>query len=129
VIVIDTHVWVWWLTKPERLPKKATRVIEKAARLCVAAISCWEVAMKTQSGKLRFDRPVDAWLETALRADNRIELVPLTPRIAVAAVQLSWDHADPADRFIVATARVNDAPLITADERILDAGLVRCVWD
>ena len=84
--------------------------------------------MKAQTGKLRFDRPYDVWIDAALAEDPRVELVPLLPRIAVAAVQLSWKHTDPADRLIVASARAHDAPLVTTDERILESGLVRCVW-
>jgi PIN domain nuclease of toxin-antitoxin system len=85
--------------------------------------------MKVVAGKLRFDRPVDVWIEDALVDDARIELLPLLPRVSIDAARLSWDHADPADRFIVATARMQEAPLITADERIRESGLVRCVWE
>jgi len=129
VIVVDTHVWVWWLTKPEKLARKAARTIDKADRVGVCAISVWEVAMKAEMGKFRFGRPYDVWLEEALSDDPRIELLPPLPRIAVDAVQLSWSHGDPADRFIVATARIHEAVLVTADEKMHDAKLVRCVWD
>jgi PIN domain nuclease of toxin-antitoxin system len=70
----------------------------------------------------------DERIDEALRQDSRVELLPLVPRVAVDAVRLSWDHPDPADRFIVATARVHDARLVTADERIHESRLVRCVW-
>jgi PIN domain nuclease of toxin-antitoxin system len=59
VIVLDTHAWVWWLTKPERLGRRAARAIEKADRVGVPAICVWEVAMKAEARKLRFDRPYD----------------------------------------------------------------------
>jgi PIN domain nuclease of toxin-antitoxin system len=129
VIVLDTHAWVWWLTKPEKLGKKAKRAIDKADRIGVASISVWEVAAKAESGKLRFDRPYDVWIDEALIEDARLELLHLIPRIAVDAVTLSWAHRDPADRFIVSTARAHDATLITADEQIHEARLVPCVWD
>jgi len=129
VIVLDTHAWVWWSTKPGKLGKKARRAIDKAERIGIPAIAVWEVAMKAHLGKLRFDRPFPAWIEEALATDTRIELLPLLPRISIDAVQLSWKHSDPADRFIVATARAHDAALATADERIRESGLVRCVWD
>jgi len=129
VIVLDTHVWVWWLTKPERLGKKAARAVQRATRVGLPAICPWEVAMKAEARKLRFDRAYDVWIDEAMAEDPRIELLPLLPRICVDAAKLPWDHADPADRFIVATARMLDAPLATADERIHDSGLVRCVWD
>lgn len=129
MIVLDTHAWVWWLTKPHKLGRKAARAIDKADRIGVSAISVWEIATKAEAGTLKFDRPYDVWLDAALAEDRRIELVPLSPRISVEAVRLSWAHRDPADRFIVASARTHDAALVTADERILTSGLVRCLWD
>lgn len=129
MIVLDTHAWVWWLTKPEKLGGKASRAIGKASRIGLPAICAWEVAMKAEAGKLRFDRPYDVWIDAALTEDPRVELLHLLPRIAVGAARLSWDHGDRADRFIVATARAHDAALVTADERIRDSRLVRCVWD
>ncbi len=129
MIVLDTHAWVWWLTKPEKLGKRAAQAIRRADRVGIPAISVWEVAMKGEADKLRFDRPYDLWIEAALCEDPRTELLPLLPRIAIAAVQLSWSHADPADRLIVATAREHKAALVTADERIRESGVLRTVWD
>jgi PIN domain nuclease of toxin-antitoxin system len=129
VIVLDSHVWVWWLTKPKRLGRKAARAIDKAERIGLPAICVWEIAMKAESGRLKFDRPYDLWTDEALAHDARLELLPLAPRISLAAVQLSWDHGDPADRMIVATAKAYDAALVTADEAIHESKLVRCIWD
>ncbi len=129
MIVLDTHAWVWWSSKPEKLGKRAARAIAKATRIGIPAICVWEVAVKAEAKKLRFDRPYEIWIEAALAEDPRAELLPLLPRIAVAAVQLSWQHADPADRFVVASARAHDAPLVTADEAIRASGMVRCIWD
>ena len=129
MIVLDTHAWVWWMTRPTRLGKRAARAIDKAERIGLPSICTWEVAVKADAGKLRFDRPYPLWIDEALAEDPRLELLPLLPSITVASVQLSWGHADPADRFIVATARVHEATLITADERIQGSGLVRCAWD
>jgi PIN domain nuclease of toxin-antitoxin system len=129
VIALDTHAWVWWLTKPGKLGKKSARAIKVADRIGVPAICVWEVAMKARAGKLKFDRPLAAWIDQALAEDSRIALLPLSPRIAVTAVELEWDHQDPADRLIVATAQVHDCPLVTVDERISTSRLLRCVWD
>ena len=129
MIVLDTHAWVWWLSKPDKLGKKATRAVKRAERIGVPAICVWEVAMKVRAAKLRFDRPTSVWIEQALSIDPRLELLPLSPRIAVTAAELEWQHGDPADRLIVATASVYQAQLVTVDERIADSNLVRCVWD
>jgi PIN domain nuclease of toxin-antitoxin system len=129
MIVLDTHAWIWWLTTPNRVGRKAMRSIKKANRIGVPAISVWEIAMKAKRGKLRFDRPCAVWLQEALVADPRIDLLPLSPQISIASVDLHWSHPDPADRIIVASAMALAAPLATADEQISDSGLVRCVWD
>lgn len=129
MIVLDTHAWVWWLTKPNKLGRKAARALDKADRIGVPAICVWEVAAKAQMSKLKFDRPYDVWIDEALTEDPRIELLHLLPRISIDAVRLSWGHRDPADRLIVATARAHDVALVTADEEIHASGLVRCVWE
>jgi PIN domain nuclease of toxin-antitoxin system len=129
VIVLDTHAWIWWVTAPERLGKKATRAIKKASRVGIPAISVWEIATKAQRGKLKFDRPYPIWLDQALAEDPRTELIALVPRIAIATAGLPWAHTDPADRMIVATALVHQIPLVTADERIWESQLVSCIWD
>jgi PIN domain nuclease of toxin-antitoxin system len=89
MIVLDTHAWVWWLTKPAKLGKKAARALARASRIGVPAICPWEVAMKAEAKKLRFDRAYDAWIEDTLAEDSRVELVPLAPRIAIASVRLA----------------------------------------
>lgn len=129
MIVLDTHAWLWWLTTPEKLGHKAKRAIDKADRIGIPSICVWEVAMKAQAGKLKFNRPYDIWIDEALTEDSRTELLHLLPRISIDAARLPWAHRDPADRFIVATARAHDAALITADERIHESGLARCAWD
>ena len=85
--------------------------------------------MKVRAAKLRLDRPTSVWIDQALSVDPRLELLPLSPRIAVAAAELEWQHGDPADRLIVATASAYEAQLVTVDERIAESNLVRCVWD
>lgn len=85
--------------------------------------------MKAESGKLRFNRPWDLWIDEALAADERIELLQVLPRISATAVKLAWSHGDPVDRLIVATALVHGASLVTADEAIRASKLVRCIWD
>ncbi len=85
--------------------------------------------MLEAEGKLKFDRPASVWIDAALAEDARLELLPLSPRIAVSAAELEWAHRDPADRLIVSAARVYESPLVTVDEHIVESGLVRCIWD
>jgi PIN domain nuclease of toxin-antitoxin system len=109
------------------------RRIETCARegvLLVPAICVWEVGMLEAKGRITFDQDCADWVKDALSAPG-IQLVPLEPAIAVASTRLPGDfHGDPADRMIVATARANACPLVTADAAIIayaKSGLVRVV--
>lgn len=118
MIVLDTHAWIWWAAGDPALSPRARRAIRAERRVGVSAISPWEVAMLVAHGRLRFDRDVEAWIEQALVLPA-VELLPLTPEIAVAASRLGADWPrDPADRIISATARQHRATLVTRDERL-----------
>lgn len=129
MVVLDTHAWVWWVGGPgcPGLSPAAQRCIEGATSIGVPATSCVEVAWLVRHGRLRFDREPLTWMQQAL-ARPKVELLPTTPEVAVRASELVWDHRDPADRLIVATALVHRAPLVTADAAILAFTEARGVW-
>jgi PIN domain nuclease of toxin-antitoxin system len=105
VIVLDTHVWVWWADGGGQLPPDYQALIsaEAANGLGVCAISCWEVAKLVELGRLQLACPVDQWLTQTLRPP--VQLLPLTPEVAVGSTRLPGTyHRDPADQMIVATA-------------------------
>ncbi|HEU0054691.1 MAG TPA: type II toxin-antitoxin system VapC family toxin [Longimicrobium sp.] len=121
VIVIDTHIWIWWVDGNSRLSPAHLRALQEyeATGIGVSAISCWEIAKLVEYGRIHLSHPVQEWLDAALSYPG-IELLPLSPTVAVAATTLPEGfHKDPADQIIVATARVLDCPLLTADEKIL----------
>jgi PIN domain nuclease of toxin-antitoxin system len=127
VIVLDTHIWVWWVHGDARLtPAQLSQLQQHEARgLGVSAISCWEVAKLVEYGRLALPSPVAEWFDRAL-AYPGLRLLPLTPRIALESTQLPGSfHRDPADQIIVATARIYDRPLLTSDGRILSYPHVR----
>ena len=133
MIVLDTHALIWGVEGDGRLGASASRLIEETVqtdRLGVSAITPWEVALLVERGRLRLGREVGGWIEDVLSLPG-VSLVPIEPAIAIDSVRLPGDfHADPADRFIVATARHLDAPLLTADRKILNysaAGHVQTV--
>jgi PIN domain nuclease of toxin-antitoxin system len=126
VIVLDTHVWVWWLTTPRLLSKRAADAIADARAIGIPAIACFEVANAVARGRMTLDRPVRSWLEVALLPE-KVELVPLDPGIAARAADLEI-HGDPADRLIVATAALLDAALVTKDDLIRRSRLVVTIW-
>jgi PIN domain nuclease of toxin-antitoxin system len=121
VIVLDTHIWVWWIYNDDQLPGKYREIIQthEEDAIGVSIFSCWEVAKLVEQKRLSLHCPVDEWLETALQYPG-VQLLALTPRIVVESTQLPGDfHRDPADQIIVATARIHDCPLLTVDEKIL----------
>lgn len=117
MIVLDTHAWIWWVADRERLSSAAARAIADSDAIGISAISSWEVAMLADRGRIELDRPVARWVRAALAADGRTVEVPLTSSIALAAAGLGEDgmHGDPADRFILATARDRGGRLVTKD--------------
>jgi PIN domain nuclease of toxin-antitoxin system len=129
VIVLDTHAWIWWVSAPQRLGRRARREIARARRVGVPAICCLEVATLAERGRIELDRPTLDWLEDALDEPN-LDLLPLTPAVAVRAATLGDSfHGDPADRLIVATAILYSARLVTKDERIRAWPAAPSVWD
>lgn len=118
MIVLDTHVWVRWLAPASRpLPAKSLQVLDSGEPLAVSAISCWEVVQLHQRGRIELSIPVERWLDRALHGSG-ITCLPITRAIAQAAAELAEIHRDPADRFIIATAVVNDCQLLTLDAAI-----------
>jgi PIN domain nuclease of toxin-antitoxin system len=121
VILLDTHIWVWWVQGDVRLsePHHQLIIAHEEIGLGVSAISCWEVAKLVEVGRLSLPCPVGEWLKQAMGYPG-VRLLALSPEIAVASTQLPGEfHRDPADQIIVATARVHAIPLLTVDARIL----------
>lgn len=120
-MILDTHTLLWMDRNDSALGADARKQIETAWRtgsVAVSAISFWETAMLAERGRIRLPLSVDRWREDWLRA-GLVE-VPIDGRIALLSCQLADFHRDPADRFIVATALIQDLPLMTADQKILD---------
>jgi PIN domain nuclease of toxin-antitoxin system len=127
MILLDTHIWVWWVDDDQQLVDRPRHLIQDNVRsgLEVSAISCWEVAKLVQYGRLQLACPLEDWMEQAL-AYPGVQLLELTPRIAIESTKLPGTfHRDPADQIIVATARVYDIPLLSVDSRILQYPHVR----
>ena len=120
MIVLDTHIWVWWVQGDPQLSADRRQAIQasEAAGLGVSAISVWEVAKLVAGKRIDFGRSASEWISTAL-AYPGISLIPLTPEIAVESCNLPGAiHRDPADQIIVATARVMACPLMSVDAKI-----------
>ena len=121
MIVLDTHIWVWWVHNDPQLTDQHREIIQnhEDEGLGVTIFSCWEVAKLVELKKLTLHCPIQEWLDTALNYPG-IQLLELTPEIVVQSTQLPGEfHRDPADQIIVATALVHACPLLTADTKIL----------
>jgi PIN domain nuclease of toxin-antitoxin system len=118
MVVLDTHAWLWWIADPGRLSASARRLIDRADRIGVCTISCWEVATLVRRGRIELDRDLDAWVIQALGIE-RVVPIDLTSATAVAAGALGEDFpGDPADRIIYATAKDRQARLVTRDRAL-----------
>jgi PIN domain nuclease of toxin-antitoxin system len=121
VIVIDTHIWIWWVHDAPQLTSRYKETLAKQGSdsVGVSIISCWEVAKLVEGKKLSLPTDVSDWIRRALEYPE-IALLRLTPEIAIESTQLPGTfHRGPADQLIVATARVYDIPLMTMDQKIL----------
>jgi PIN domain nuclease of toxin-antitoxin system len=121
VIVIDTHIWIWWVHEDSALPTSVRKLLDASEKtgIGICAISCWEIAKLVEYQRLTLPCPVDDWIDLAL-AYPGVRLLDLSPRICVESTQLPGSfHRDPADQIIVATARILNAPLVTLDHKLL----------
>ncbi|MEB3192970.1 MAG: type II toxin-antitoxin system VapC family toxin [Snowella sp.] len=128
MIILDTHVWFWWLTESPKLSIKAAEVIAVNTEIGVSAISCWELAMLVSKDRITLSMDVQVWLDLAFQ-HPKAKLLPLSPEIAVVSTRLPGSfHGDPADRLIVASSLVHKVPLISKDEKIQKWGYISTIW-
>lgn len=131
MIVIDTHVLVWWVSEPSHLSAKARRgIASEAGRgpIVVSAISILEITTAVRRGRLSFNAPIEEWLGD-VRSLPEVRIEPMDA--AIAELAGSYDESlpgDPADRIIMATAQVLNAKLVTADQRLRKQALVPTLW-
>ena len=121
MIILDTHVWVWWVHGDEKITSTQAEIIKANEKdiIGVSAISAWEIAKLVQYNRLELPCPLQEWFYEALSYPG-IRLIELTPEIAIESTKLPGEfHRDPADQIIVATARLYDSSLITSDTKIL----------
>jgi len=121
MIVLDTHIWVWWVHDETKLTNAQLEIIKANENdgIGISAISLWEIAKLVERKRLILPCPTLEWFRQALSYPG-VRILDLTPEIALESTQLPGEfHRDPADQIIVATARLKDCPLITSDEKII----------
>lgn len=122
MILLDTHVWICFLSNPDRIPKKATQEIDEAKKnhsLYVSSISLWVFAILVKKGRLELNMNAGEWLKKSEKHPF-LNFLPIDNNLAMESVNLPEPfYDDPADRIIVATSIKMKMPLITIDQRIL----------
>ncbi len=115
-LLLDTHVFLWLQTEPERLGDYLDLVAGESNDVLVSAASAWEIAIKVSVGRLELPEPPHAYVPDRLRASGLVAM-PLTHAhaLTVATLPTFADHRDPFDRLLVATARSEGIPVLTAD--------------
>ena len=127
MILLDTHVWLWWLLGSPRLAARERAALDRSGSrgaVRLAAVSLWEAQMLHSKGRLTLDRALDVWIREAA-AVGVVEIVPLDVEVVIALAHLPVTfHGDPADRLIVATARAHRLSLATHDRAVRRSRLV-----
>src|SRR3989338_5936938 len=120
-LLLDTHVWIWLNNGSSELKSSIVRDIDCAAEngeLFISAISVWEIAILVAKKRILLRTSIHNWTDQALSQPG-VELIPLLPTIAIESTLLpDGFNADPADRMIVATARIKSLTLVTRDTNI-----------
>ena len=132
MLVIDTHIMVWWVSGSGMLSSAAKKALKTTlnndGEVLISSISAWEIAMLVEKGRLVLSMDVESWLDEVAQIDG-VRFLPVDNEISVKSTALPGDfHKDPADRMIVATARKLAVPLISADNRILQYQHVKTIW-
>jgi len=125
---LDTCALLWWTLDPKKLSPAAATACEAAARegAVVSSISVWEIGIKVKKGKLALPIPFPEYVGRLKKVDG-LEIVPVSDTIWLENLSLDWDNSDPADRTIVATARLRNLPIVTKDSRMA-AYYDKVVW-
>jgi PIN domain nuclease of toxin-antitoxin system len=128
IIVLDTHIWFWFINgNIDLLPDFLKHRIDQAETVGVSSVSCFEIALAQQNGRLFLPCDTRLWLKEAL-ALSGIELFPLSPDIASLAVDLTQVHKDPFDRIIIATALTYRASLASQDGMFQNTRKFRSIY-
>ncbi len=131
MIVLDTHTWIWFISEPEVLSKRAKKAVSAAVKeksVLISSISAWEVAFLVIKKRLTLSLDVTDWIAKS-EGLPFIQFIEISNSIAVKSVNLPQPlHSDPADRIIIATALTTGVPLVTKDKKLLNYPHVKTIW-
>jgi len=131
VILLDTHIWIWWISNIEKLSPRALSAINKARGengIVISSISTWEIALLVEKERLKLSIDVRDWVRKT-EGLPFVRFAAVDNTISLRSVSLPGEfHADPADRIITATAMTMGIPLVTRDEKVLSYPHVNTIW-
>jgi PIN domain nuclease of toxin-antitoxin system len=127
-ILIDTHVFIWYIQNSERLPSSVTMLInDGSSQILFSIASIWEMAIKQSTGKLNLGVPYIGFIEEQMKLNN-IELMPINLNHIEVVTTLPFHHRDPFDRILIAQAIMEDIVLISSDS-VFSLYPVQRVWE
>lgn len=122
-LLLDTHIFIWLMNGDNTLKVETRKIIKDTCKkhfLFLSAISIWEIALLVKKQRISLAQPLPQWVEKA-KSLPFLRIVPLDVDIAIESCDLPGSfHGDPADRMIVSTSRILNAPLMTRDKKIID---------
>lgn len=123
--LLDTHIWLWAQREPDRLPLAMMTALRAPANKFVSAVSLWETALLVEKRRLDLPCALDLLVQAQAQS-GEVSFLGLSPAVALEFQRVRLAHPDPADRLIVATARVHGLTLMTADRQLLKTPGVAC---
>jgi len=118
-LLLDTHIWLWNDLQPEKITSLVRRELANPSnQLWLSPVSIWELVLLQEKKKLQLRQDLGQWVRESRRHLDLKE-APFTWEVSCELPFAMLPHRDPADRFLVATARAYDMTLVTADEKLL----------
>jgi PIN domain nuclease of toxin-antitoxin system len=120
-LLLDTHIWIWSVLEPQKLTARVARQLTSPDnQLWLSSISVWEFLLLHRKRRIELEEEAEAWVRKTLEL-LQLNDAPVTIEVALDVASVNLPHDDPADRFLVAAARVFDLTLVTADKRLINA--------
>ena len=119
-LLLDTHIWIWSVQEPWKLSSEVAReIMQPENKLFLSPVSIWELSILTERKRVVLNLDFGQWCRTSIQ-ELSLKEAPLTWDVAGEIPSTRFLHRDPGDRFLVATAKVFDLTLVTADERLIE---------
>jgi len=129
-VLLDTHIWIWLNSSPEKLSQQANKAIKKSKNngLYLSIISCLEVSKLHEKGRIHLSTTLSEWINQAIEYPE-LSIIDINPKTCTKPAELNIAQIkDPIDQIIIATAMDNKLPLITADENIRKFAKIKTIW-